>query len=110
MEAGKNSSNGTCLPASIAGATILVPCHVVSYNCNSFEDRAPVDEIYGCSIFKWVCSDLTWKSTRMAVLVMATRVTDMPYYLTYMAVTWNNMRIHIQTKTIAPTEVISAIA
>ena len=30
----------------------IMPCNV-SY-CNSFEDRAPVDFIYGCPIFKWV--------------------------------------------------------
>ena len=27
-------------------------------HCNSFEDQAPVDEIYGCPIFKWVA--VTW--------------------------------------------------
>ena len=26
--------------------------------CNSFKDRAPVDEIYACPIFKWVA--VTW--------------------------------------------------
>ena len=29
-----------------------------SSDCNSFEDRAPVDGIYGCLIFKWVAE--TW--------------------------------------------------
>ena len=28
--------------------------------CNSFEDRAPVDFIYGCPNFKMCCSDLIW--------------------------------------------------
>ena len=35
--------------------------------CNSFEDRAPVDFIYGCPIFKWVAK--TWlcdKSTMIS--------------------------------------------
>ena len=26
--------------------------------CNSFEDRVPVDETYGCPIFKW--ATVTW--------------------------------------------------
>ena len=35
----------TCHPGAIAGAIILVPYHVVK-SCNSFEDQAPVDEIF----------------------------------------------------------------
>ena len=35
--------------------TIMVHHHAAS-RCNSFEDQAPVDEIYNCSIFK--CVDL----------------------------------------------------
>ena len=31
--------------------------------CNSFEDRAPVDFIYGCPIFKWVAE--TWPHDRV---------------------------------------------
>ena len=27
-------------------------------HCNSYEDRVPVDEIYGCPIFRWVA--VTW--------------------------------------------------
>ena len=30
-----------------------------SHHCNSFEDWAPVDFIYGCPIFKWVTQTLT---------------------------------------------------
>ena len=33
-----------------------------SSHCNSFEDRAPVDFIYGCPIFKWVAE--TWLHDR----------------------------------------------
>ena len=32
-------------------------------HCNSFEDRAPVDEIYGCPIFEWVAG--TWLKDRV---------------------------------------------
>ena len=35
-------------PAAIAGATLMSPSL-----CNSFEDRAPVDKIYGYPIFRW---------------------------------------------------------
>ena len=34
--------------------------------CNSFEDWAPVDFIYGCPIFKWVAK--TWKPCEMQLL------------------------------------------
>ena len=34
--------------------------------CNLFEDRAPIDEIYGCPIFKLVCRNLTtWQGIRI---------------------------------------------
>ena len=40
-----------------------------SSHCNSFEDRAPVDEIYGCPIFKWVTETiLHCRSTRIVNL------------------------------------------
>ena len=32
---------------------------------NSFEDRAPVDSIYGCPIFKWI--SLTWWRDRVSL-------------------------------------------
>ena len=35
---------------------------MLSSLCNSFEDRAPIDFIYGCPIFKWVAE--TWFSDR----------------------------------------------
>ena len=38
---------------AIAGAATLWPVRKSSL-CNLFEDRAPVDEIYWCRIFKWV--------------------------------------------------------
>ena len=41
-----------CL-VTIAGATTPLPCVVTSL-CNSFDNREPVDEIYGCSIYKRV--------------------------------------------------------
>ena len=34
-------------------------------HCNSFDDRAPVDEIYGCPIFK--CVAVTWLNERVPV-------------------------------------------
>ena len=43
---------GLCHLAVFAGAVILVP--MLSSFCNSFEDWAPVNEIYGCPIFKRV--------------------------------------------------------
>ena len=42
---------------AISGTIILVP-HFKSSHCYPFEDHAPVDEIYGCTIFKWVA--VTW--------------------------------------------------
>ena len=45
------------------GPSLLSWCPILkSSHCNSFEDRAPVDEIYGCSIFKWVAG--TWQNGR----------------------------------------------
>ena len=41
--------------------------------CNSFEDRAPVDEIWGCSIFKWVAD--TWQGSSLLIPLISTRVT-----------------------------------
>ena len=35
----------------------------LSSHCNSFEDRVPVDLIYGYPIFKWVA--LTWFKDRV---------------------------------------------
>ena len=35
-----------------------------SSHCNLFEDRAPVDFIYGCPIFKWVAAE-TWLHDRV---------------------------------------------
>ena len=39
--------------------------HFLLSHCNSFDDRAPVDEIYGCPIFKWV--EVTWLNDRVSV-------------------------------------------
>ena len=39
---------------TITGITIPVPYLLSRSHCNSFEDWAPVDFIYGCPIFKWV--------------------------------------------------------
>ena len=39
------------------------PCALYLGHCNSFEDRAPEDEIYGCPIFKWVA--VTWLHDRV---------------------------------------------
>ena len=51
--------------AVITGATILWSSH-----CNSFEDQAPVDFIYGCLIFKWVAVTWQeWKGTRIVAPV-----------------------------------------
>ena len=36
--------------ATTAGTTNLVPSLLMSSHCNSFEDWAPVDDIYGCPI------------------------------------------------------------
>ena len=56
------ADNGAYLPEAIDGATILDPV-LWSSLCNSFEDRSPVDEIYGCPIFKWVA--VTWPKYRV---------------------------------------------
>ena len=56
-----------------------------SSGCNSFEDRAPVDQIYGCPIFKWV-----------AKLCLHDRVPgpkqwpqgDLPYSYSVVVTTW----------------------
>ena len=43
-----------------------------SSQCNSFEDQAPVDFIYGCPIFKMSGRDLiTWEGTRRVTTTMA---------------------------------------
>ena len=59
--AGRNGSdvfNRACRQAAIVGAALLVPSNAIhsfrSSHCNSFEDRAPVDFIYGCPISTWV--------------------------------------------------------
>ena len=39
---------------AIIGTTVLVPYLLSRSLCNSFEDCAPIDEICGCAIFKWV--------------------------------------------------------
>ena len=68
-------SNGVYRLAAIAGIlswhSVLQPSH-----CNSFEDRAPVDFIYGCPIFKRVA--VTWlprDDPTIVVPVMVPRVT-----------------------------------
>ena len=51
--------------AAIAGITILVPCHVVQITAMKLKIHAPVDEIYGCLIFKRVAVvwlDSLWPS------------------------------------------------
>ena len=43
-------------------------------HCNSFEDRAPVDFIYGCPNLQMSCRDLTiWQGTRIIAPAMAAR-------------------------------------
>ena len=54
-------SNSARRPAAIVGPMILVPYHGSSL-CNSFEFRAPVDETYMCSIYKWFA--VTWLKER----------------------------------------------
>ena len=39
----------------LLGLLSWCPCFMQRH-CNSFEDRAPVDFIYGCPIFKWVAA------------------------------------------------------
>ena len=61
--------------AAITGDTILVPYHVVK-SLQLIWDWAPVDEIYGCPIFKWV--SVTWllrQDPMTKVSVMTTKVT-----------------------------------
>ena len=38
----------------------------MSSHCNSYEDGAPVDEVYGNPIFKWVAE--TWLHDRISEL------------------------------------------
>ena len=45
---------------SIAYCWDFSPGTLWSSRCNSFEDWAPVDLIYGCPVFKWVA--VTWPS------------------------------------------------
>ena len=58
----------------------------ISFNglCNSVEDQAPVDFIYGCPIYNWVAETwlhknikrhtaYSWQGTRIVVPVMAVR-------------------------------------
>ena len=47
----------------ITGITVLVPFFLKSSHCNPFEDKAPVDFIYRCLIFKWVV--VTWLHDRV---------------------------------------------
>ena len=53
------SHGGHCWGFSLTGYTVML-----SSLCNSFEDRAPVDGIYGCPIFTWVA--VTWLKTGAA--------------------------------------------
>ena len=40
--------------------------------CNSYEDQAPIDFIYGCLIFRWVAVTCRgWEGTRLVVPTMA---------------------------------------
>ena len=48
------SISGVCTLVVIVETIMLVPCHVQSIHCNSFEDRVPVDFNYGCPILEWV--------------------------------------------------------
>ena len=51
-----------------------------SNHCNSFEDWAPVDEIYGCPIFKWVA--VAWLQDKYEDSSYSNRhQVDMPYLL-----------------------------
>ena len=58
-------------PGSCAGATVMVSCRY----CNSLEDRANIDEIYGCPIFKWIIMTGLEDRAPGLVPVMATSVT-----------------------------------
>ena len=87
--------------AAISVAIILVPCHVLSSLCNSFEDRAPVDFIYGCPIFKWVA--VTWLiyGTRAVIRLLTVRLSvfysqDVLYADTYS--TANKLCIWVPTR------------
>ena len=45
-----------------------------SSHCNSFEDQATLEFIYGCLIFRWVAATFTtWQGTGIVVQAMATR-------------------------------------
>ena len=57
----------------ITGTTIQVPHLDKSSLCNAFEDQAPVDEIYGCLIFKWVSETWQQQGTRIVVTTMTSR-------------------------------------
>ena len=57
---GRSMSIGYVTLVAITGTTVLVSC-LLSLG-NSFEDQAPVDEICGCLIFKWVAE--TWLQGR----------------------------------------------
>ena len=43
--------------------------------CSSTEDRAPVDEIYGCPIFKWVT--VTWLNNITGSVIVPVMVTSL---------------------------------
>ena len=55
--------NGPCHKEAIAGGGGYYPatCSYASCLCNSFEDWAPIDFVYGCPIFKWVAA--MWPKT-----------------------------------------------
>ena len=54
---------------------LLRYCTFKSSHCNSFEDRAPVDSIYGCPIIKWVAE--TWPhDNSQGTTIVAPKMSD----------------------------------
>ena len=49
-----------CWPRSLSPYGVTRPQWLKSSHCNSFEDLAPVDFIYGCLIFKWIAETWLW--------------------------------------------------
>ena len=79
----------------------------ISSDCTSFEDQAPVDEIYGCLIFKW--GAVTWLHDRLPEWYpQQWLLGDIHYYWKYqhvsMIIRWFNLLytelFHIEIKVI----------
>ena len=61
--------NRACRLAAVAWAATWYPVMQSSF-CKSFEDRAPVDYIYGCQIFKWLAQTLLKNRFAFVMLVV----------------------------------------